>query len=412
MLRIPSARFNHIPISSPSESPAEVFVEIITGSAYIERVMFTRDELQRYARHLVLPGVGKEGQQKLKTARVLVVGAGGLGSPAALYLAAAGVGTLGILDSDAVDVSNLQRQILHSTSSVGVSKVVSAKDRLNAHNPHVSVVTHNIRLRSDNAMETLNDYNIIIDGSDNFPTRYLINDACVLLKKPMVYGSIFRFEGQVTVFYPPDGPCYRCAYPEPPPPHLVQDCADAGVLGVLPGIIGTLQATEAIKLIVGSGRPLIGRLMMVDALEMQFREIQVKRNAQCPVCGNHPTVTKLIDYEEFCAGKRKAPTAGSITVEELRQRLERNNNVFILDVRDHEEFRIANIGGYLIPLSELPARIDELDPLREIVVVCHHGTRSAYAVAYLRQMGFSNVKNLVGGIDAWSRRIDRQIPRY
>jgi len=411
MLRIPSARFNRAPISWQYESPCGSFVEIVAGSAYIANDMLSRDELYRYARHLVLPGIGKEGQQKLKAARILVVGAGGLGSPAALYLAAAGVGTLGILDGDVVDVSNLQRQILHLTSSVGVSKVQSAKDRLNAHNPHVSVVTHNVRLRSDNAMGILNDYDIIIDGSDNFPTRYLINDACVLLKKPMVYGSIFRFEGQVTVFYPPRGPCYRCAYPEPPPPHLVQDCADAGVLGVVPGIIGTLQATEAIKLIVGRGQPLIGRLMVYDALGMQFHELHIKRNAQCPVCGSHPTIRKLIDYEEFCGVTREAPVAG-ITVEELRQRLDRSNNVFILDVREPEEFQIANIGGHLIPLNELPARIDELDPQQEIVVMCHHGNRSAYAVEYLRQVGFPNVKNLEGGIDAWSLRIDQRIPRY
>lgn len=375
--------------------------------------MLTQDELHRYARHLVLPEVGNEGQEKLKAARVLIVGVGGLGSPAALYLAAAGVGTLGILDDDGIDVSNLQRQILHSTEAIGKLKVDAAAERLSTLNPRVDVQKHNTRLRSDNAMKIFREYDVIVDGSDNFPTRYLINDACVLLKKPMVYGSIFRFEGQVAVFYVSGGPCYRCAYPEPPPPHLVQNCEEAGVLGVLPGIIGTLQATETIKLITGIGRPLAGRLVIVDALEMHFREVRLKRNMYCPACGNNPTITQLIDYEEFCGMTRpKTEKRDNISVEELRQRLEHGDNIFILDVREPEEYRLANIGGHLIPLNELPNHTDELNPQQEIVVMCHHGVRSTYAVEYLRQRGFTNVKNLEGGIDAWSNRIDHRVPRY
>ena len=386
--------------------------------------MLSQQELQRYARHLVLPEVGEEGQEKLKSAKVLIIGAGGLGSPAALYLAAAGIGTLGIVDYDVVNPSNLQRQLLHTTDAVKKSKVESAKKQLNAMNPHVNVELHESRLTSDNAISILKEYDIIVDGSDNFPTRYLVNDACVLLKKPNVYGSVFRFHGQTSIFCAKGasahggdaarGPCYRCVYPEPPAPHLVQNCEDAGVLGVLPGIIGTIQAAETIKLILGIGTTLIGRMLLFDALNMQFQELQLKKNPECPVCGTHPTVTELIDYEEFCGMKEQEASIknGSITVEELKSRMDRGENIFILDVREPDEYRIVNIGGYLIPLNELPRRVHELDSAREIVVHCHHGSRSAYAVELLQQMGFANVKNLKGGIEAWAMKVDRRLARY
>jgi len=399
-------------------------VEKITPSGYIEEEIecsmntLTHEELHRYARHLVLPEVGEAGQKKLKSAKVLIVGAGGLGSPAAMYLAAAGIGTLGIVDHDVVDLSNLQRQLLHTSDTVGEAKVDSARNNLHAMNPLVNVETYRIKLTSDNALDIIKKYDIVVDASDNYPTRYLLNDACVLLKKPNVHGSVLKFEGRVSVFDAAEGPCYRCAYPEPPPPELAQNCADAGVLGVLPGIIGTLQATEAVKLILGIGTPLAGRMLLFDALETKFQELRLQKNPECPVCGKHPTITKLIDYEAFCGLTPKSSSSGlkkpngNMTVEELKQSLDRGEKIFILDVREPEEYRIANIGGHLIPLHELPDRIKELDPLQPIVALCHHGNRSAYAVRFLQESGFSDVRNLEGGIDSWSVKIDRRIPRY
>lgn len=376
----------------------------------------TNDEVLRYSRHLILPEVGMEGQLKLKRARVLCIGAGGLGSPVALYLAAAGVGTLGLVDFDTVDVTNLQRQILHNTSDVGRKKLDSAADRIQAMNPHVDLRKFETRLTSANALELLRDFDIVIDGTDNFATRYLVNDACVLTGKPNVYGSIFRFEGQASVFAVKDGPCYRCLYPEPPPPGVVPSCAEGGVLGILPGLIGVVQATEAIKLILGSGEPLIGRLLLIDALAMRFRELKLRKDPECPACGDHPTIRQLIDYEQFCGvrGEEKPATAtiGDMTPEELKQRLDAGDDLFILDVRDPNEYQICNIGGHLIPLKDLPNRVAELDAKREIVVHCKMGGRSAKAVEFLKQAGFSNVHNLVGGINAWAERVDPKLPKY
>ncbi|MBI5471320.1 MAG: molybdopterin-synthase adenylyltransferase MoeB [Ignavibacteriae bacterium] len=363
-----------------------------------------------------MPEVGLDGQKKLKQASVLLIGAGGLGSPLALYLAAAGIGNIGIVDFDVVDDSNLQRQILHSTNDVGRSKLESAKERINGINPHVNVETVQAQLTSENALDIFKNYDVIVDGTDNFPTRYLVNDACVLLKKPNVYGSIFRFEGQASVFYAERGPCYRCLYAEPPPPGLVPSCAEGGVLGVLPGIIGTIQATETIKLLLGIGAPLIGRLLLLDALTMQFRELKLRKNPNCPICGEHPTIDHLIDYEAFC-GITPQPTNGEaredeITVEELKAKLDRGDDVFVLDVREPHEYQIANMHGYLIPLNDLPQRVNELDSAKEIVVHCHHGPRSARAVGFLKQIGFKKVKNLVGGIDQWAIRVDPDVARY
>ena len=381
----------------------------------------TNEEVLRYSRHLIMPEVGMEGQQKLKAARVLCIGAGGLGSPLALYLAAAGVGTIGLVDFDVVDFTNLQRQIIHFTSDVGRSKLESAKEKLAAINPFVNVRTFDTRLSSENALGIFADFDIIIDGTDNFPTRFLVNDACVFTGKPNVYGSIFRFEGQASVFAAKDGPCYRCLYPEPPPPGLVPSCAEGGVLGILPGLVGLIQATEAIKLILGSGDPLIGRLLLVDALGMKFRELKLRKNPDCVVCGNHPTVTKLIDYEEFCGlrGQEKpvsTPTPGvpEITVEELKQQLDAKQDVFILDVREPHEYKICNLNGTLIPLNDLPKRVHELDAAksRDMVVHCRSGGRSAKAVQFLQQAGFTKAKNLKGGILAWADRIDPKIPKY
>jgi sulfur-carrier protein adenylyltransferase/sulfurtransferase len=382
----------------------------------------TNEEVQRYSRHLIMPEVGVEGQRRLKAARVLCVGAGGLGSPAALYLTAAGVGTLGLIDFDAVDASNLQRQILHSTRDVGRSKLQSARDRLSALNPDVRIQTHETALTSANALEIFRDYDVIVDGADNFATRYLVNDACVLLGKPNAYGSIFRFEGQASVFATPGGPCYRCLYPEPPPPGLVPSCAEGGVLGVLPGVIGTIQATEAIKLIIGAGRTLAGRLLLYDALTMKFRELKLQRDPECPVCGDNPTVKALIDYDQFCgvphatASSSASPTEPETTVEELRARLDAGAPTYILDVREPQEYQICRIpGSTLIPLGQLPSRLSELPPPsdeRQLIVHCKSGARSAKAVRLLREHGFDRASNLRGGILAWIDKIDPTQPKY
>ena len=378
--------------------------------------MLSHEELLRYSRHLTLPDVGLQGQSKLRDARVLLIGAGGLGSPAALYLAAAGVGTLGIVDFDVVDRSNLQRQILHGTSGIGVPKTDSARERLRDINPHVRVESFAAQLTSANALDIIKPFDIVIDGSDNFPTRYLVNDACVLLDKPDVYGSVFRFDGQVSVFAAPRGPCYRCLFSEPPPPDLVPSCAEGGVLGVLPGIIGSLQALEAIKLIVGFGEPLIGRLLIFDGRKMQFRELVLTKDPECPVCGVTPTVTKLIDYDAFCGlGERGLGTGegDEISAQELhRERLEKPDLVLV-DVREPPETEIARIeGSRLIPLGELPRRIRELPTNAEIVMHCHHGQRSMRALEILKGAGFANVRSLAGGIDAWARDVDPTVPRY
>jgi adenylyltransferase/sulfurtransferase len=385
----------------------------------VELPELTKDELSRYARHLILPEVGEEGQRKLKAARVLCVGTGGLGSPLALYLAAAGVGTLGLVDFDVVDASNLQRQIIHSTADIGRKKLDSAAEKLKALNPNLNVIKHDTLLSSANALDILKDYDVIADGTDNFPTRYLVNDACVLLGKPNAYGSIFRFEGQASVFATTDGPSYRCLYPEPPPPGLVPSCAEGGVLGILPGLVGVIQATEAIKLILGIGTTLVGRLLLIDALNMRFRELKLRKNPECPVCGAHPTVTKLIDYQQFCG---IVPTAKEeikvkngvpqITVAELKRRLDAGEDLFILDVREPFEYQIANIGGTLIPQNEVPQRLAEIDRDREIVVQCKSGSRSQRIAEFLKQSGYPDVVNLAGGILAWSNEIDSTVPKY
>jgi adenylyltransferase/sulfurtransferase len=376
----------------------------------------SKEEVLRYSRHLIMPEVGMEGQEKLKAARVLCIGTGGLGSPLALYLAAAGVGTLGLVDFDVVDFSNLQRQVIHFTSDVGRPKLKSAAEKIAAINPFVNVKPFETRLTSENALKIFEGFDIIVDGTDNFPTRFLVNDACVFTGKPNVYGSIFRFEGQASVFAAKDGPCYRCLYPEPPPPGLVPSCAEGGVLGILPGLVGLIQATEAIKLIIGKGEPLIGRLLLVDALGMRFRELKLRKNPGCVVCGKHPTVTKLIDYEEFCGlrGQQKPVTTNSfeISVEELKRRLDAKEDVFILDVREPHEYQICNLNGHLIPLNDLPKRVNELDPDKEVVVHCKMGGRSAMAVEFLHKSGFTKAKNLTGGIIAWSDKIDPKVPKY
>src|SRR5437667_8041879 len=375
----------------------------------------SKDEILRYSRHLIMPEVGMEGQLKLKSAKVLCIGAGGLGSPLALYLGAAGIGTLGIVDFDVVDYTNLQRQIIHSTASVGPPKLDSAAEKLQAMNPFLNIRKFETRLSSDNALELFRQFDVIVDGTDNFPTRYLVNDACVLTGKPNVYGSIFRFEGQASVFATKDGPCYRCLYPEPPPPGLVPSCAEGGVLGILPGLVGVMQATEVIKLILGIGDPLIGRLLLIDALGMKFRELKLRKNPDCPACGKNPTITKLIDYQEFCGIRgEEAPaevTTSEMEVEELKKRLDRDDDLFILDVREPHEYQICNIGGHLIPLGDLPNRVHELDSSREIVAHCRSGVRSAKAVNFLRKAGFKKVHNLAGGIRAWADRVDPKMPK-
>jgi len=379
-------------------------------------------ELSRYARHLSLPEVGKEGQLRLKEARVLVVGAGGLGSPLALYLAAAGIGTLGLVDFDEVDVTNLQRQILHGTKDVGRSKLDSARERLADVNPNVSVVTHEVRLDSSNALDVLGPYDIVADGTDNFPTRYLVNDACVILGKPNVYGSVFRWEGQASVFAHDGGPCYRCLFREPPPAGTVPNCAEAGVLGVLPGIMGLIQALEVIKLILGHGNTLSGRLLIFDAMEMSWREIAISRNTNCPVCGDEPTQTGLIDYEDFCGLKTQGEGEeegmnpfGEVGAVELKKRLGSGEPPFLLDVRQPHEWDIVNLetdGAVMIPLAELPDRLDEIPKEREIVVYCRTGARSETAARMLADEGFSSVFNFVGGIHAWVDEVDPSLPKY
>src|SRR6266853_6684171 len=383
----------------------------------VQPLSLNNDEILRYSRHLIMPEVGMEGQLKLKAAKVLCIGAGGLGSPLALYLTAAGVGTLGIVDFDVVDYTNLQRQIIHTTADVGRKKLDSAADKLKAINPFLNLRTFDTKLTSANALELFREFDIVADGTDNFPTRYLVNDACVLTGKPNIYGSIFRFEGQASVFATEEGPCYRCLYPEPPPPGLVPSCAEGGVLGILPGLVGVIQATEAIKLILGVGEPLIGRLLLVDALGMNFRTLRLRKNPECPACGTHPTIKKLIDYEQFCgipaAGHQEpAVNANDMTPEELKRRLDAGEDLFVLDVREPHEYQIANLGGYLIPLGDLPKRVNELDSSREIVAHCKMGGRSAKAVDFLRQAGFKKVSNLTGGITAWAERVDPKMPKY
>jgi adenylyltransferase/sulfurtransferase len=377
----------------------------------------SRDEISRYARHLIIPDVGIDGQKRLKAARVLLIGAGGLGSPLALYLAAAGVGHIGIVDFDVVDVTNLQRQILHGTKDVGRSKLASARERIADINPFVELTTYETALTSKNALGIIEKYDLVVDGTDNFPTRYLVNDACVMLGKPNVYGSVFRFEGQASVFSTKDGPGYRCLFPEPPPPGTVPSCAEGGVLGVLPGLIGTIQATEAIKLILGIGEPLVGRLLLVDALGAQFRTVKVRKNPVCPACGTHE-ITELIDYDEFCgmkpeAGSRKPEnTMPEITPLELAERL-RAGDIDLIDVREPHEWDIAHIpGARLIPLGNLPAAVPSLDRTRDIVVQCRSGARSGRAVRLLQAAGFTRVRNLAGGILRWSDDVDPRIPKY
>jgi molybdopterin/thiamine biosynthesis adenylyltransferase/rhodanese-related sulfurtransferase len=393
----------------------------------------TNEEISRYSRHLILPEVGYEGQQRLKAAKVLCVGTGGLGAPLALYLAAAGVGTIGLVDFDTVDASNLQRQIIHSTATVGLLKVDSAEIMLKGLNPNLNVVKHNVMLTSDNALEIFADYDVIADGTDNFQTRYLVNDACVLLDKPNAYGSIFRFEGQASVFATKEGPCYRCLYPEPPPPGLVPSCAEGGVLGILPGLVGVIQATEVIKLILGIGDTLVGRLLLVDALGMTFRQLKLRKNPDCPVCGTHPTVTALIDYDQFCGIPKPTSTGPlevaqnqevaavsvvdgipQITVEALKAKLDAKENIFVLDVREPHEYPIANLGAPLIPVGEIEKRIGEIASHKndEVIVHCRSGARSQKAAIELKAAGFTNVTNLSGGILAWADKIDPTMPKY
>jgi adenylyltransferase/sulfurtransferase len=377
----------------------------------------TNEEILRYSRHLIMPEVGMEGQLKLKAAKVLLIGTGGLGAPLGLYLTAAGVGHIGLVDFDVVDFTNLQRQITFGTSDVGKPKTEAASARLSNLNPDIQIATYETKLTSENALEILKDYDIIVDGTDNFPTRYLVNDACILLGKPNVYGSIFRFEGQVTVFGMPAGPCYRCLYPEPPPPGLVPSCAEGGVLGVLPGIVGSLQALETIKLIIGRGESLAGRLVLFEALSFKFRELKLRKNSHCPMCGAHRKIHQLIDYNEFCGirGEEEPETdlhVPEITARDLKERLDKGDDVFILDVREPHEYQICNLKGHLMPLGELPRRVHELDSARQIVVHCKTGKRSARAVDFLRQAGFRKVYNLHGGILSWSTEVDNSVPRY
>jgi adenylyltransferase/sulfurtransferase len=400
-------------------------VPSIAGGVTVETpappATLSKEEVLRYSRHLIMPEVGMDGQIKLKGASVLLVGAGGLGSPLALYLAAAGIGRIGLVDFDVVDFTNLQRQVIHGTSDVGRKKLDSAAAKMTEINPFVSIGRHEVALSSENALDIIRNYDIVVDGTDNFPTRYLVNDACVLLGKPNVYGSIFRFEGQATVFAYEDGPCYRCLYPEPPPPGLVPSCAEGGVLGILPGLIGLVQATETVKLILGKGEPLVGRLLLYDALAMRFRELKLRRNPECPACGDHPTITKLIDYHQFCGVPRQeqepVPSQGlsewEIDPVQVKGKLDRGDHFLVLDVREPHEYQICRIpGANLIPLGELPKRVHELDSSEEIVAYCRSGVRSGKAVDFLRQAGFRKVKNMVGGILAWSDKVDPSVPKY
>jgi sulfur-carrier protein adenylyltransferase/sulfurtransferase len=416
----------HLSSTATPVRPGDVLTivpSIAGGSATVETApALSQGEVLRYSRHLLLPEVGLAGQRKLKAARVLTIGAGGLGSPLSLYLAAAGVGTIGIVDFDVVDATNLQRQLLHGTKDVGRSKLESARERMGDVNPHVEVVPHELRLTSENAMEVIEPYDVVVDGTDNFPTRYLVNDACALLGKPNVYGSIFRFEGQVSVFDARRGPCYRCLFREPPPPGLVPSCAEGGVLGVLPGIIGSLQALETIKLILGRGDSLLGRLLLFDALKLSWRELRLRKNPECPVCGDDPTVTELIDYLEFCGvpayDEDVRPTDEDVpemSPGELRDRLERGERIRIVDVREPHEWDIANLGdrgAELIPLGSLPERMAELDTADEIVLHCRSGARSAQALEQLREAGFGKLWNLKGGILGWQEEVDPSLPRY
>ena len=411
--------------------PVLTETEEITTTAALPKL--SNDEIARYSRHLILPEVGMEGQQKLKAAKVLCVGTGGLGAPLALYLAAAGVGTIGLVDFDTVDASNLQRQVIHSTATVGKLKVDSAEIMLKGLNPHLNVVKYNTMLTSANAIEIFKDFDVIADGTDNFQTRYLVNDACVLTGKPNAYGSIFRFEGQASVFGTEEGPCYRCLYPEPPPPGLVPSCAEGGVLGILPGLVGIIQATEVIKLILKIGEPLIGRLLLVDALGMSFRTLKLRKNPDCPACGTHPTVTELIDYDQFCGVPKPTETGPlevaqnkavsdlpivdgipQISVEALKAKLDAKEDIFVLDVREPHEYPIANLGAPLIPVGSLESRIGELaaEKNSEIVVHCRSGARSQKASLILKNAGFTNVSNLTGGILAWADKIDPSMPKY
>jgi adenylyltransferase/sulfurtransferase len=377
------------------------------------------DEIRRYSRHLILPEVGLSGQKKIRSTSVLCIGAGGLGSPIAMYLAAAGIGKLGILDFDSVDYSNLQRQIVHTTEDVGRPKTQSAKETINAINPNVEVVLHNARITSENALDLIRQYDIVVDGTDNFPTRYLTNDACVLLKKPNVYGSIFRFEGQASVFAPHlGGPCYRCLYPEPPPPGMVPSCAEGGVLGVLPGIVGTIQATEILKLALGKGSSLVGRLLLFNALDMKFRELKLRRDPQCPICGDNPTIKELIDYETFCgiAPEPAVPASNpdEVSVQDMKRAMDNPNmGIRIIDVREPDEYQIAHINGIpLFPLSTLQQRFTELDPNQQYYIHCKSGVRSLRALQFLREQGFKYLKSVKGGISAWADEIDHSVPKY
>ena len=416
---MPSAEVTLVPCAAGGAgvplSPAETVIDAARQAG----AQLSNDEILRYSRHLILPEVNLDGQKKLKAAKVLCIGAGGLGSPLLMYLAAAGVGTIGIVDFDIVDYTNLQRQIIHGTSDVGRTKMQSAKETIASINPNVEVIGFEEEFTSANAMRIVKDFDIVIDGTDNFPTRYLTNDVCVLLGKPNVYGSIFRFEGQATVFWAEKGPCYRCLYPEPPPPGLVPSCAEGGVLGVLPGIVGCIQANEAIKLILGVGNPLIGRLMLFNALKMQFRELRLMKDPSCPICGPNATITELIDYQQFCGirGEEAAPQAveenEEITVVELKARMDAGEKLTVIDVREPYEYAIARIPGTtLIPLAQIAERSGELDKNTEIILHCRSGKRSADALNQLKAKGFTRLKNVVGGIMAWSEQVDPEVPRY
>ncbi len=392
---------------------------IAGGSAGVAAppVSLSKEEILRYSRHLIMPEVGMDGQLKLKNAKVALIGTGGLGAPLGMYLAAAGVGRIGLVDFDVVDFTNLQRQVIHGTKDVGRKKLDSAAETMQDINPYVEIDRHETALTSENALQILKDYDLVVDGTDNFPTRYLVNDACVLLGKPNVYGSIFRFEGQATVFAYPGGPCYRCLYPEPPPPGLVPSCAEGGVLGILPGIIGLIQATETVKLILGAGEPLVGRLLLYDALAMRFRELKLRRNPECPVCGDHPTIRELIDYQEFCGipnqAHEPAVVEGDIDPVEVKAKIDRGDPFILIDVREPHEYQICRIpSAKLIPLGDLPKRVNELDSADEIVAHCKSGVRSAKAVDFLKQAGFKKVRNMRGGILAWSDKVDPSVPKY